>query len=542
MNDSTLQARIEALSTLESYELIPTSLISYHSNGRVIVFGDENSLLLCNDFSEPLIATAILIAGSMSEWSAMDCISLNKREIEIQGHLGKFIITLSNDQGETEMLEADLILDLNVESLIKVEILPPGYFHETITEHNNKPIKARLIDMTGEFEKPKYISYDESICAHGVNGKTVCTHCIHACPTGAISSLIEKIEVDPYLCQGGGTCATVCPSGALQYVYPRLADSGNKLRKMLHSYREQGGDNALVLFHTENEFPQNLYNQHQSLLPVRVEEIASVGMDLCLSALVYGASQVVLLVNDDMPAVSLAQLNQQIDWLQSMLSGLALSPLHVSIQQHTDEFIPLDIEWDFEPALYSMPDNKRHAIYQAVDHLYQKIGKSRELVTLPAGSAFGTAVIDENKCTLCMACVGACPGKALQDGSNRELPEIFFIESNCIQCGACTQTCPEQAISISPRMVFNREKRNQSRVLNQDVPFACISCGKPFAPTSVIHKMSIKLKDHYMFKTTRALDRLKMCENCRVADIVQDADALTGNFDPLNSISGKGLS
>ena len=156
------------------------------------------------------------------------------------------------------------------------------------------------------------------------------------------------------------------------------------------------------------------------------------------------------------------------------------------------------------------------------------------MVELPVGAPFGTAIIDEKRCTLCMSCVGACPGKALQDGSNREIPEIFFIESNCIQCGTCTQTCPETAISISPLMIFDRETRNRSRSLNQDAPFACISCGKAFAPTSVIDKMSHKLKDHYMFKTERALDRLKMCEDCRVADIVQDPEAMNGNFGPLN--------
>jgi ferredoxin len=133
-----------------------------------------------------------------------------------------------------------------------------------------------------------------------------------------------------------------------------------------------------------------------------------------------------------------------------------------------------------------------------------------------------------------MACVGACPGKALQDGSNREMPEIFFIESNCIQCGTCVQTCPETAISISPRMIFDREKRNRSRALNQDSPFVCISCGKAFASTSVIHKITGQLKDHYMFQSTRALDRLRMCEDCRVVDIVQDPAALKGDFDPLH--------
>jgi ferredoxin len=206
----------------------------------------------------------------------------------------------------------------------------------------------------------------------------------------------------------------------------------------------------------------------------------------------------------------------------------------VRLQHYTEVSAPFQSENPIEPALYTMPDSKRNAIFQALDHLSQHAINPTEEVALPPGAPFGSALVDAKSCTLCMACVGACPGKALQDGSNRELPELFFIEANCIQCGACTTTCPEAAITISPRMIFDRELRNRSRALNQDVPFACISCGKVFAPSSVIHKMSDKLKDHYMFKTSRALDRLKMCEDCRVADIVQDPESMNSSFDPLN--------
>jgi ferredoxin len=130
----------------------------------------------------------------------------------------------------------------------------------------------------------------------------------------------------------------------------------------------------------------------------------------------------------------------------------------------------------------------------------------------------------------------------LQDGSSRELPEVNFIEANCIQCGACEQTCPEQAVVVSPRLLFDREARNRSRTLHRDSPFACIECGKPFATHSVIDKMTDKLKDHYMFANARAMDRLKMCEDCRVADIVQDPEAMQGQFDPLKDRSPGKLS
>jgi ferredoxin len=242
------------------------------------------------------------------------------------------------------------------------------------------------------------------------------------------------------------------------------------------------------------------------------------------------------------PALSLEKLQQQLAWCQSILDGLHIDSRAISLVHSLDDIVELKHEKPISAAEYTMPGDKRTAIFQAVDHLYKQADKTREVVELSADAPFGQAMIDENRCTLCMACVGACPGKALQDGSNREIPDIFFIESHCIQCGTCTQTCPEDAISISPRMIFDREKRNQSRVLNQDTPFACISCGKPFAPSSIIRKMTLTLKDHYMFGSERAMNRLKMCDDCRVADIVQDPDALKGNFDPLNTNPGKRLS
>ncbi|MCZ6881604.1 MAG: 4Fe-4S binding protein [Gammaproteobacteria bacterium] len=530
---SNLTARKAALSTLEGFEPTPTSLISYQSNGKVIVFGEQATLARCNDFPSPL-KLSLIVMDSTGDSALPGAISLNQRNIDIQGHLGGFVVNLIGPDNSVETLQADMVLDLNPEALISLEIPPPGYLHEILHSENLKQLQEQLLDLIGEFEKPKYFSYDASICAHGVNGKIVCTQCLDACPAGAISSLIETIEVDPYLCQGGGVCATVCPSGAIRYVYPRLADSGNAIRKMLQTFREQGGSQATVVFYAETEFPQNLLQDDDSILPVKVEELASVGADLCLSALVYGASQVVLLGNDEVPETSLSQIEQQLAWLAPLLSAVGMNPRQICLQNNTDEIVQVNVKMQVEPALYTMPDSKRNAIFQALDHLYQHAKNPAEEVALPPGAPFGSALVDEKSCTLCMACVGACPGKALQDGSNRELPELFFIEANCIQCGACTTTCPEAAITISPRMIFDRELRNRSRELNHDVPFACISCGKEFAPSSVIHKMSDKLKDHYMFKTSRALDRLKMCEDCRVADIVQDPEAMNSSFDPLN--------
>ena len=107
----------------------------------------------------------------------------------------------------------------------------------------------------GEFEKPKFFEYKEKICAHGRSEIIGCTHCIDVCSTRAITSELgeNRVKVEPHLCMGCGGCATVCPSGAMTYAYPRVADMGTRLKTVLQTYREAGGEDACLLFHSGGE-------------------------------------------------------------------------------------------------------------------------------------------------------------------------------------------------------------------------------------------------------------------------------------------------
>ena len=108
-----------------------------------------------------------------------------------------------------------------------------------------------LVDLVGEFEKPKFFNFKASLCAHGRNSITGCTRCIDVCSTGAISSDGDKVKVEPHLCMGCGGCATVCPSGAMRYAYPRVPDLGVRIKTALQTYRQAGGEAAALLLHSE---------------------------------------------------------------------------------------------------------------------------------------------------------------------------------------------------------------------------------------------------------------------------------------------------
>ena len=514
---SNSEAREQAMALHDAFEFEPTSLLSYQSAGRLLALGDAVALEKCADLPSSIDVVSIMVGDGRAS---------------ISGYLGAYVVEIVGPGEQRHHYEGDAILDLGETPLLAREMLPPGYFHLPPPAWGNVQAIAELGELRGEFQKPRYFDYDASICAHSVNGKVACRQCLDACPAEAIRSLGDIIEVDPYLCQGGGSCSTVCPSGAIRYLYPNLRDNGMRLRNALACYTGQGGEDAIILFHAQDFTPLAYLEAYANLLPVAVEEVASVGMDLCLSALAYGAAQVVLYLDDQVPASSVASLEHQVDWVQELIIGLGLQSETIATCRHEAALASLDSGPTVEAAEYDMPPGKRNAILQALDHLVARLRPQAEWVDLPIQAPFGEAVIDAETCTLCMACVGACPGRALQDGSNREIPEVFFIESNCLQCGACVQTCPEDAISLAPRLLLQQEARNGARALIRDQPFACIACGKLFASSSVINKMQEKLKDHHMFSGERALDRLKMCEDCRVVDIVQDPEAMGGQFNP----------
>jgi ferredoxin len=150
----------------------------------------------------------------------------------------------------------------------------------------------------------------------------------------------------------------------------------------------------------------------------------------------------------------------------------------------------------------------------ALRHLHGTAPEPLDILPLPAGAPFGAITVDTAGCTLCLACVGACPTGALLDAEDR--PWLGFNEAACVQCGLCQATCPEQVIALEPRLNFTDEARGAVK-LNQAEPFHCIRCGKPFGVERSIQRIAEQLAGkHWMFSGEQQIERLMMCEDCRV--------------------------
>jgi ferredoxin len=162
----------------------------------------------------------------------------------------------------------------------------------------------------------------------------------------------------------------------------------------------------------------------------------------------------------------------------------------------------------------------RAMIYSALDALLEQTASVRPAARLPEGLPFGDVCIDSKACTLCMACVAACPTEALRDGGN--VPQIRFQEESCVQCGLCQTACPEKAIRLVPRMVFDRQARRAVRCLNQAEPVGCVVCGRPFAVAAMVDRVAQRLANHWMYQSDAAKRRLRMCSDCRVQDFIRE--------------------
>lgn len=512
--------------------------VSYRSQGNVLVVagGDvprarESARALATDLHVTLLGAGASPHASVAAWEG--------RVDALAGYLGEFTATLSGlsvagapAASQPTPARFDLVLDFSTAPLFAMRHPPQGYFHAPGEVAALEATLEELRQSVGEFEKPRFFHYRENLCAHSRSQVEGCNACIDICSTQAIQSDGDHVKVDPHLCMGCGACSTVCPSGAMGYQFPKVSDRGAQMKQLLSAFRHAGGNEACIVFHDGGEAAALVDQAIEEgalpprALPLEAWNVAAIGLDLVLPALAFGASQVAIVTTPKQDPEYVAALQAQMAIGQAIVGSLGYAGRHFAVLQVAGV---AQLEADFAglapaasvaiPATFLLSDDKRSAIEFAVEHLVRHAPVKVDEIALPAGSPFGEVRVDTAKCTLCMACVGACPESALMDGADE--PKLRFLERNCVQCGLCENTCPEGAITLFPRLLLTPAAR-EARVLNEAQPFHCVSCNKPFGTRQMVDAMMGRLATHSMFSGNGALRRLQMCADCRVVDMMSN--------------------
>ena len=407
----------------------------------------------------------------------------------------------------------DLVLDLRESPAFSQHQAPQGYHHVGADAGKLMTAVLALREQVGEFEKPRFFSYRQNLCAHSRNQQIGCTACIDVCSASAISSdalqkgkLMGKsrgpmpgfapgvgpismagpgpgVVVEPHLCVGCGACSTVCPSGAMSFAYPGPADMGQQLRTLLAGYKAAGGRDAALLVHSQgagsrlvNELGRAasamgpgpggaptpgakrakgsqttaLQGLPARVIPVAVWHTASIGLDLWLAAKAQGASQIWVLLSDEEAPDYRRALAEQMAVAQDMLAGLGYAGEHFKLIEARDA---RDLA-HLDQALRSPP---AAVVAKAAGFGAQADKRSTLEICLDhlqrnAPAAMPAAVASAQEIVL--------PARGAPFGS------LVVNTDTCTLCLSCVGACPSAALLDNP-------DKPQLRFIEKN----CVQCG-----------------------------------------------------------------
>ncbi|MFK2823936.1 4Fe-4S binding protein [Arcobacter sp. YIC-80] len=422
----------------------------------------------------------------------------------IEGHIGNLTVVV-DDEGKDVTLNVSQIVwyDAKQEGIKQSGCFDPK-------ESSEEEVISQLKENINSYSYKKFTTYDKTICQYNERREVICSKCEEVCPSVAITKddttkVLTFSQID---CHGCGGCISVCPSGALDYA-PSNRDS---------------------MFEMSSFFADT----HPLITPQKMN-IKDLEIELKEGVLPYAIEGEKFL--DETAFLTLAQISgSQLVFYTDFISkgsGDAIRIVNDIYQKKygKDAIIVAMDEEELKAALeevtfienshfnFNQEGLKKREIFS---HRLQKLVGEDDLGEVQTGEHihYGLVKVNEDKCTLCLVCVGACNVDALQADARDNTLRIN--PSLCTSCGYCEVSCPESdCLEIERDVIKLQPMWFKENILAQDELFACVECGKEFATKKSVEKIASMMGP--IFASDPVKERsLYCCADCKPKIMMQN--------------------
>ena len=414
-------------------------LVHLASEGIVLIYGRDEQAIEAGRLLKDHLDVTVVIAppAKLSPPSDTEFPVVKGLVRSAKGHLGAFEITLDDfaapapsSRGSLKfpagrqgaISRCNIILDVSGGSpLFSAADLRDGYLRADPDDPAavlRAVLKAR--DLVGDFDKPRFITFSEELCAHSRSKIVGCSRCLDLCPAGAIAPAGDSVAIDPHICGGCGQCAAACPTGAASYAVPPADTLVAKLRAMLAAYRAAGGSAPQILIHDADHgeplidaaarFGDGLPARS---IPVAVNEITAVGLESIAAAFAYGASSVQFLARAK-PRHDITGLLQTIATANTLLAALGYGTAAVSVIETDDPEVLVArlksasaTDGTPKPASFHATGSKRDVLRLALRELHRAAPAPVDTIPLAQGAMFGRIAVRGR----CLGCARGLSGR-----------------------------------------------------------------------------------------------------------------------------------